>query len=243
MHIYPAIDLREGKCVRLLQGRADQQTTYSDNPVEVAREFIAAGATWIHVVDLDGAFEGSPKNLSIVENLAALNVKIQMGGGVREAATLRRVLEAGVSRAVLGTKACESEQFLTEMVDLFGERVAVGIDAKDGKVAVRGWVDTTAISAFDFAARASQLGVGTIIYTDISTDGMLTGPNLDAQQAMCAAVTPATKVIASGGVSQASDISALVKLSRTSPNLDGVIIGKAIYEKRISVTEAIALTA
>lgn len=237
MTIYPAIDIKGGRCVRLTQGRADQETVYSENPAEVAAEFKKAGAEWVHVVDLDGAFTGESKNLSVVRMIAAVGLKIQLGGGMRSRLAVERALGIGATRIVIGTRAIDSGDFIPEVVRLYGDRVAVGIDAKNGNVAVKGWVDTTATGALALAKQMDQLGVATLIYTDIGTDGMLTGPNLPAQEAMLAAVR--CKVIASGGVSEQSDVSALQRLSQRYPNMDGVIIGKAIYEKRVDVAEAL----
>ncbi|MDX2187445.1 MAG: 1-(5-phosphoribosyl)-5-[(5-phosphoribosylamino)methylideneamino]imidazole-4-carboxamide isomerase [Opitutaceae bacterium] len=238
MTIYPAIDIKGGRCVRLTQGRADQETVYSENPAEVAAQFKRAGAIWVHVVDLDGAFSGESKNLSVVRSIASLGLKVQLGGGMRNRLSVERALGIGATRVVLGTKAAESPDFVAELVKVFGEKIAVGIDAKNGKVAVKGWVDTTATSALDLAKRMDSLGVRTIIYTDIGTDGMLTGPNLAAQEAMLKNVS--CGVIASGGVANQSDIPALAALGRGHANLDGVIIGKAIYEKRVDVAKALA---
>ncbi len=237
MIIYPAIDIKSGRCVRLLQGRADQETVYSENPAEVAAHFKKAGATWVHVVDLDGAFTGESQNLSVVRAIASLGMKLQLGGGMRSRLAIERALGIGATRVVIGTRAAESEAFVAEMVKVFGERIAVGIDAKNGQVAVKGWVDTTGTGALALAKRMDEIGVGTLIYTDIGTDGMLTGPNLEAQRAMLETVK--CRVIASGGVSQQSDVGALNALAKAHSNLDGVIIGKAIYEKRVDVAEAI----
>src|SRR5436190_10196617 len=189
MTIYPAIDIKGGRCVRLTQGRADQETVYAENPADVAAQFRAAGSTWIHVVDLDGAFAGEPQNLTAVQAIAALGMKVQLGGGLRTRAAVERALGFGVTRVVIGTRAAESEAFVRELVQAFGDKIAVGIDAKNGMVAVKGWVDTTNTGALTLARRMDALGVRTLIYTDIGTDGMLTGPNLAAQAAMLGAVT------------------------------------------------------
>lgn len=239
MTIYPAIDIKGGRCVRLTQGRADQETVYHENPADVAALFKAAGSAWVHVVDLDGAFAGEPQNLAQVAAIVALGMKVQLGGGMRTRATVERALASGVSRVVVGTRAAESESFVGELVQAFGAKVAVGIDAKHGRVAVKGWVDTTGTDALGLARRMDQLGVATLIYTDIGTDGMLTGPNLAAQEAMCAAVKAA--VIASGGVSRREDVVNLLDVKKRRPNLDGVIVGKAIYEKRVELADLLAL--
>ncbi len=239
MIIYPAIDIKGGRCVRLLQGRADQETVYSDHPAEVAAGFRAAGSTWVHVVDLDGAFQGEPHNLESVRAIAALGLKVQLGGGLRTRAAVERALGLGVSRVVIGTRAAESEAFVGELVQAHGDKVAVGIDARDGQVAVKGWVATADLSALALARRMAALGVRTIIHTDIGTDGMLVGPNLAAQQAMLAAGN--FNVIASGGVSRREDVGQLAGLARRHPNLDGVIVGKALYEKRVELRDLLAL--
>jgi len=238
MILYPAIDIKGGRCVRLLQGKADAETRYFDDPVEPAKHWQAAGAQWIHVVDLDGAFTGNPQNLDALGRIAALGVPVQFGGGMRSADNVRAALEAGASRVVVGTRACADADFVRELARGFGEKVAVGIDAKDGKVAVKGWVDVTEKTALELAREVAAMGIQTIIYTDISTDGMLTGPNLAAQREMCEAV-PA-HIIASGGVSQPEDITALAALAGELPNLHGVIIGKALYEGRVDLAKALA---
>ncbi len=239
MEIFPAIDLRGGRCVRLLQGRADAETEYFRDPVEAARLWKEKGASWIHVVDLDGAFAGLPANWNSIERIVALGVRVQTGGGFRDLATVSKAVEAGVSRVVIGTKAFESEDFVQEAVKQFGERIAVGIDARDGKVAIKGWVDTTEMLAIEMAKRVADIGVQTIIYTDISTDGMLTGPNFQAQKEMLEAVPCA--VIASGGVARREDIVELAKLAKTHPNLAGVIVGKALYEGKVELDDLIHL--
>lgn len=237
MTIYPAIDIKDGRCVRLTQGRADQQTVYSENPAGVAAQFKAAGSAWVHVVDLDGAFSGESQNLAAVREIVATGMRVQLGGGMRSREAVERALALGVSRVVIGTRAAESEDFVRELAGDFGDKIAVGIDAKNGMVAVKGWVDTTGLSALELARRMDALGAGTIIYTDIGTDGMLTGPNLAAQEAMLNAVK--CGVIASGGVSRQEDVGALGALAGRYANLDGVIIGKAIYEKRVDLAQAL----
>jgi phosphoribosylformimino-5-aminoimidazole carboxamide ribotide isomerase len=239
MTIYPAIDIKGGRCVRLTQGRADQETVYAENPADVAQEFRAAGSAWVHVVDLDGAFQGEPQNLGVVQAIAGLKMRVQLGGGLRSREAVERALSFGVSRVVIGTRAAESEQFVGDLVQRFGDKVAVGIDAKNGQVAVKGWVDTTELDALKFARCMADLGVKTIIYTDIGTDGMMTGPNLTAQEAMLNAVK--CDIIASGGVSQRSDVVALAELGKRYPNLNGVIVGKAIYERRVELADLLTL--
>jgi phosphoribosylformimino-5-aminoimidazole carboxamide ribotide isomerase len=241
MTIYPAIDIKAGRCVRLTQGKADQETVYSLNPAEVAEQFKKEGSAWVHVVDLDGAFLGEPQNLETVKAISAVGLRVQLGGGLRTRAAVERALGFGVGRVVIGTRAAESAEFVSELVNAFGEKIAVGIDAKNGQVAVKGWVDTTDMGALELAKRMAGLGVRTIIYTDIGTDGMLTGPNLTAQAALAEAVAAeGAQVIASGGVSQLADVVALAGLAKAHANLHGVIIGKAIYEKRLTVAQALA---
>ena len=239
MTIYPAIDIKSGRCVRLTQGRADQETVYSENPAEVAAAFKQAGSAWVHVVDLDGAFAGEPANLDKVAAIVAVGMKVQLGGGLRTRASVERALGAGVSRVVIGTRAAESEAFVAELVAAFGDRIAVGIDAKNGQVAVKGWVDTTGTSALGLAQRMDKLGVKTLIHTDVGTDGMLTGPNMAAQEAMASAVS--ANVIASGGVSRREDVVRLAELQKRRPNLEGVIVGKALYERRVELPDLLAL--
>jgi len=225
--------------VRLIQGKADQQTVYAENPVLVAEGFKEAGSGWVHVVDLDGAFDGEPKNLDTVKAITATGLRVQLGGGLRSKQSVERALAMGVSRVVIGTRAAESESFVAELVASFGDKIAVGIDAKDGNVAVKGWVDTTNTGALTMAKRMDDIGVSTLIYTDIGTDGMLTGPNLVAQEAMLKTVR--CRVIASGGVSVRDDVSNLNNLAKKYPNLDGVIVGKAIYEGRVQLPDLLAL--
>jgi phosphoribosylformimino-5-aminoimidazole carboxamide ribotide isomerase len=241
MIIYPAIDIKGGRCVRLEQGRADRETVYALDPTAVAVAYRSSGSAWVHVVDLDGAFGGEPKNGPLVAAIAALGLKVQLGGGLRTRAAVEQAFSLGVSRVVLGTRAAENPAFIEELVRDFGEKIAVGIDAKDGRVAVKGWVDTTATSAAGLATRMEAAGVRTLIYTDIGTDGMLTGPNFAAQEAMLAAVR--CGIIASGGVSRREDVAQLAAMKKRHPNLDGVIVGKALYEHRVELTDLLAIAA
>jgi len=230
MLLYPAIDLMGGQAVRLKQGRASEKTVYSDDPVAVAGEWEARGGDWLHIVDLDAAFSGKHANLEIVRDIcAAVSIPVQMGGGMRDEESIRAALEAGVTRAVIGTKAAEDPEFVRRSVARFGgEHIAIGIDARDGKVAVKGWAETTGVDALKLAAELGQAGIGALIYTDIATDGMLQGPNLPAMTAMVAAAR--CPVIASGGVSSADDIAALGRIA----GLSGVIIGKALFDGLIT---------
>lgn len=225
MLLYPAIDLMGGQAVRLRQGRAEDKTVYSDDPVSVALEWAARGGDWLHVVDLDAAFTGEQSNLELVRRMAgAIGIPVQLGGGIRDEAAIRRALDAGVARVVVGTRAAAGDDFLAQAVRRFGgEKIAVGIDARDGFVAVRGWTEGTKIKASDLAKQAGEWGVGAVIYTDIATDGMLQGPNIK----FVASIVTETKapVIASGGVSSASDLCAL----RGIEGLSGAIIGKALF--------------
>lgn len=238
MTIYPAIDIKSGRCVRLTQGRADQETVYSENPAEVADGFRKAGSAWVHVVDLDGAFAGEPRNLEKVAAIVALGLKVQLGGGLRTRDSVKRALDMGASRVVIGTRAAESESFVDELVREFGAKVAVGIDAKNGQVAIKGWVSTTGTNVEALARRMDSIGVQTLIHTDVGTDGMLTGPNYAAQEALCRSVK--ARVIASGGVSRMDDVKNLRKLAERYANLEGVIVGKALYEGRIGIGELLA---
>jgi phosphoribosylformimino-5-aminoimidazole carboxamide ribotide isomerase len=234
--IFPAIDLKGGKVVRLQQGRADAETVYSDDPVAVAKRWEDEGARYLHVVDLDGAFAGEPRNWDLVQEIIkVVQIPVQLGGGLRCRAHVQEALDMSVTRVVLGTKACDSPDFVSALVDDFGPRIVVGIDARDGFVAVKGWTERTKLSAIEFAGQINQLGVSNIIFTDVSTDGMLAGPNYPAISSVCAAVT--CNVIASGGVSSLEDVRRLQHLTEERPNLVGVIIGKALYDGRVDLKE------
>ena len=235
MLILPAIDLKDGKCVRLLQGKADHVTVYSEDPVAIARQWEEQGGQYLHVVDLDGAFSGEPKNWSWVSRIAAsVKIPIELGGGIRTMKQIQEALLLGVDRVVLGTKAL-SETFLDQAFREFGsERLVVGIDAQNGRVAVSGWTQQTELSAVDFARKVFKLGTYRVIFTDISTDGMLSGPPVESVRRLCEAV--GCFVIASGGVGSLDDIEKLRQLKL--PNLEGVIVGKALYEKKFTLKEA-----
>ncbi|MGD0016254.1 MAG: 1-(5-phosphoribosyl)-5-[(5-phosphoribosylamino)methylideneamino]imidazole-4-carboxamide isomerase [Verrucomicrobiia bacterium] len=234
MIIYPAIDLKDGKVVRLQQGRANAVTVYSDDPAAMARRWAGDGAQWLHVVDIDGAFTGEPRNWDSVRTiLGAVQIPVQLGGGLRTRERVAAALAMGVTRVVIGTKACESPEFVSALVKEFGNRIAVGIDARDGFVAVKGWIEKTKWTTIEFAQQIDRLGVETIIFTDVSTDGMLRGPNIAAVSAACGAVR--CDVIASGGVSQVEDVRRLQAISTERPNLIGVIIGKALYDGRVAL--------
>jgi phosphoribosylformimino-5-aminoimidazole carboxamide ribotide isomerase len=236
MIIYPAIDLRSGRCVRLFQGKADQETVYFEHPVEPARSWKDAGATHLHVVDLDGAFAGASANLDAVSSILQVDgLKVQLGGGMRDETAIERALNLGLSRVIIGTRACEEPEWIGSLVEKFGaEKIVVGIDAKDGMVATKGWVETTRTDAVELAKRLQAMGLRWIIHTDVATDGAMKGPNLDAQKKMADSV-PGCQVIASGGVTQESDVDNLRSLSANHPNLEGVIIGKALYEGTVNL--------
>ncbi|NJK91786.1 MAG: 1-(5-phosphoribosyl)-5-[(5-phosphoribosylamino)methylideneamino]imidazole-4-carboxamide isomerase [Blastochloris sp.] len=237
MLILPAIDLMGGEVVRLLQGKAEQKTVYSQDPVSVARRWEREGGDYLHLVDLDAAFGGELANLELVSEICqALHIPCELGGGMRTLEAIERAIQAGVARVVIGSRACESLDFVRDAVKAFGgERIAVGIDAKDGKVAVKGWVELSDWGALDLAGAVVALGVQTIIYTDISTDGMLAGPNLKAQAEMVEAVP--IQIVASGGVSSLEDIRQL----KAIPGLYGTIIGKALYDQKVSLNECLSL--
>ena len=234
MIILPAIDLKDGRCVRLRQGRADDATIYSDDPAAMARQWRAQGAQALHVVDLDGAFAGAPKHLDVVRLIVAAmgEIPVELGGGLRTDDDVRRALDCGVARVIIGTRALADAAALQRLVQAHGACIAVGIDARDGRVQVKGWVETSDTRATDLARRAADLGVATIIYTDTATDGMLAGTNVAAMDEMCATV-PSCNVIASGGVSAPEHVRALLDLGRT--NLYGAIVGKALYDGRTTL--------
>ena len=233
MVVLPAIDLKDGKCVRLRQGRADAVTVYSDDPVAQAQAWLAQGAEQLHVVDLDGAFQGEPRHAEVIARIvAAAGVPVEVGGGLRTDAQVERLLALGVARAIIGTRALDSLDALAALVRRFGERIAVGIDARDGFVQVKGWVETTGTRATALAQQVAEAGVRTIIYTDTATDGMLGGPNLTAMREICRAV-PACRVIASGGVSAPEHVLALKALE--CANLFGAIVGKALYDGKTTL--------
>lgn len=234
MDLYPAIDLKGGQCVRLRQGRADAVSVYSSDPASMARRWAEEGGDWLHVVDLDGAFTGHPVHLrEVAAIVAAAGIPVEVGGGIRTDADIRAVLATGVRRVILGTRACENPESLAALSAAFGDALAVGIDARNGKVQVKGWVETTDVMAVDLAWKVSQAGVRTLIYTDTATDGMLTGPNLEGVRSVCQAVS--CDVISSGGISCARDVAHLRALGL--PNLKGVIIGKALYEGTVHLRE------
>ncbi|MCF6147958.1 MAG: 1-(5-phosphoribosyl)-5-[(5-phosphoribosylamino)methylideneamino]imidazole-4-carboxamide isomerase [Candidatus Kuenenia sp.] len=232
MIIFPAIDLKDGKCVRLTQGKKDEETVFSDNPVDMAKSWEGQGAQYLHVVDLDGAFEGLPKNLSTVEQIVnSIKIPIEFGGGLRTAESVKTVLDLGAERVIIGTKAIDSPSWVGELCSAFPGRIAVGIDAKNGKVAVEGWTFLSEQTAIDLARAVEKSSPSAIIFTDISKDGMLQGPNIESLRELLFAVK--TPVIASGGISSLKDIENLCKLP-----IEGMIIGKALYTGHIKFSEA-----
>jgi len=237
MRIYPAIDILGGKAVRLRQGRKNEATVYGD-PLEMAAKWIGKGAEWLHVVDLDGAFEGSTRNLHVLREMAALlpNSKIQVGGGIRSMPAVDALLDAGIQRVVLGTAAVQDQDFVKTALAARPANVAVGVDARDGNVQISGWTEDSRIAAIDLARRLQDLGARLVIYTDISRDGVLEGPNVEATRAMLECTS--LSVIAAGGISSLVDVRRLAELDHR--NLDGIIIGKALYEGRIQIEEALA---
>ena len=241
MILYPAIDLKDGACVRLRRGEMTEATVYSDQPGAQARAWQEAGCRWLHVVDLNGAFAGRPVNGdAVAEILASARVPVQLGGGIRDMAGVTRWLEAGVRRVILGSAAVKNPALVREACREFPGSVAVGIDARDGIVATEGWAESSGIAALDLALRFEDCGVAAVIYTDIARDGMLGGLNIEATLALAARLQ--TRVIASGGAGSLEDLRALAAESRRSAQpLDGVIVGRALYDGRIDLAEALLI--
>jgi len=235
MRIIPAVDIKEGRCVRLVQGKIDQETVYSNDPLSMANHWDEEGAQTIHVIDLDGAFQGSPINAEIVKNIIySSSVDIQVGGGIRTLETIETYVKAGAYRVILGTVAQQEPEFVEEASRRFPGKIIVGIDAQDGLVAVKGWVEVSQQKATDLAQKMKGYGIAGFIFTDISRDGMLQGPNLESIKTFAEAAQ--LPVIASGGVSRLEDITNLAKLE--SYGVEGMIIGKAFYDKTLSFKEA-----
>ena len=236
MILYPAIDLKDGQCVRLLRGEMDQATVFGDNPAAQAKAFQDAGCEWLHLVDLNGAFAGEPVNGAAVEAiLSATSVPAQLGGGIRDMATIERWLEKGLARVILGTVAVEDPDLVRQAARAFPGKVAVGIDARDGRVATKGWAEETDVMVTDLARRFEDAGVAAIIYTDIDRDGAMQGPNIEATAALARSVS--IPVIASGGVSSLND---LIALKNCGARLDGAISGRALYDGAIDLETALA---
>lgn len=234
--IYPAIDMRGGKCVRLLQGDYDKETVYGDSPFEMAKKFVDQGAAWIHMVDLDGAKDGMRINdRYVLEAAQKLPAKVQVGGGIRSERDVIHYLENGVDRVIIGSMAVSNPDLVLELIRTYGSKIAVGLDAKDGYVAVHGWLETSQIKAVELGKRLAEGGVETFIFTDIATDGMLSGPNIQAAVEMARAT--GKHVIASGGVRSLEDLVALRK--HVGDGVVGAIVGKALYTKQFTVAEAL----
>ncbi|MDM8515278.1 1-(5-phosphoribosyl)-5-[(5-phosphoribosylamino)methylideneamino]imidazole-4-carboxamide isomerase [Desulfobacterales bacterium HSG16] len=240
MIIIPAVDIKNGKCVRLLQGRMEDETIFSNNPGSMAEQWADDGAEIIHVIDLDGAFQKSPKNVeSIKKILERVDVPIQLGGGIRDEDTIRMYIDLGVDRIIIGTEAIKNPALVKNACKVYPGRIIVGIDAKDGMVAIEGWTKTTGTRAVELAKQFEDSGVAAINFTDIHRDGMQTGPNLEQTNALAEAVS--IPVIASGGVSTIEDIKNLLPLE--SNGVTGVITGKALYSKTLDLKEAISVAA
>jgi phosphoribosylformimino-5-aminoimidazole carboxamide ribotide isomerase len=237
MIILPAIDLHDGQVVQLRQGKLEEKTVYSDDALAIAKRWEEEGANGLHIVDLNAAFTGETRNIEIIKRLVhSLNIPVEVGGGIRSAEIATTFIDAGVTRVVLGTRAVESPDLLEKLVKQFGgDRVAVSVDAKDGKVAVKGWTEITTVDALDFIKSVENLGVQTIIFTDIATDGTLQGPNIGALEKILASTR--CHLISSGGVANIEDIKELASL----PNLYGTIIGKALYDGTVDLGEAVAV--
>ena len=240
MIVIPAIDMRGGKCVRLFQGDYAKETVYGD-PVEQALKWEADGAKIIHLVDLDGAKAGHIVNKEIIKEICAtVKIPCELGGGIRCTEDARTAFDLGVARVIIGTIACENPDVAEKFIEQFGaEKIVVGIDAKDGRVATRGWIETSSQDAFDLAKKLHKKGVARIIFTDIATDGALCGPNLNSAKALCE-LLPDCQIIASGGVAKASDVAALAALGMK--NLEGVIVGKALYDGHTTFAELDAVS-
>ncbi|OGV99278.1 MAG: 1-(5-phosphoribosyl)-5-[(5-phosphoribosylamino)methylideneamino]imidazole-4-carboxamide isomerase [Nitrospinae bacterium RIFCSPLOWO2_02_39_17] len=238
MLIIPAIDIKGGRCVRLFQGRMEQETVYSDDPVSVAKKWENEGAEMLHLVDLDGAIAGIPKNKEVISSIIkSIKIPAEVGGGIRNIETVKEYISIGVQKVVIGTSACENPEFVRKACNTFPERIMVGIDAKNGNAAVRGWKDVTETSASVLAKRFEGFGISGIIYTDISRDGTLSGPNIDSIKSFAESID--IPVIASGGVSNINDIKNIMKLKKHG--VTGVIIGKALYSGSVDLREAIKL--
>ena len=236
MKILPAVDIYNGKAVRLLQGNYDNMTVYNDNPVNVAKNFEALGADWIHIVDLEGAKNGTAVNFEIIKKIkSSCNLKCEVGGGIRNFETVERYINSGIDRIILGTSAVTDKNFLVECVKNFGDKIAVGVDIKNGNVAIKGWVENSDLEAISFCEQMQDLGIKFIICTDISKDGAMKGTNISLYETLKSKLN--LNIIASGGVSSIEDVKALTKL-----NLYGAIIGKAYYTGAIDIKEAIEVS-
>jgi phosphoribosylformimino-5-aminoimidazole carboxamide ribotide isomerase len=236
MYIIPAIDLRDGKCVRLIQGDYTRQINYEDNPVKQAKEFIAAGTEWLHIVDLDGAKVGGAVNTDTISAIAALGqLKIEVGGGIRDEAYIRQLLDIGVERAIIGTKAVSDFEWFSEMAEKFHGKIVLGLDARGSKVATHGWMQESTQNLLEFAKEAAKLPLAAIVYTDIDKDGMMSGPNFERTRELVQTVD--VPIVASGGVNQIADIKKLVDI-----DVVAAIIGRSLYEGTLNLTDAIEAT-
>lgn len=233
MRIYPAIDIKDGQCVRLLKGRFDQVTVYGSDPAEMAKKWESLGGEFIHVVDLDGALKGHGVNAAAIRKICeSVSVPVQTGGGIRTIEDIEAKLACGINRVIIGTKAVSNPEFVKAAVEKYGEKIVIGIDAKDGMVAIEGWEKTSEFKAVEFAQKMEKLGVRTIVYTDIATDGTLAGPNVEAMKEMVE--NTGLDVIASGGVGNIAHIKALAPTG-----VEGVITGRALYTGDLALPEAI----
>lgn len=233
MKIYPAIDIKDGKCVRLFKGQFSSVTVYGNSPAETAKKWESLGGEFIHVVDLDGALKGHGVNAEKIKEICeSVNVPVQTGGGIRTMEDIETKFACGIDRVIIGTKAVSDSEFVKRAVDKYGRRIVIGIDAKDGMVAIEGWEKTSDFTAVEFAKKMVAIGVQTIVYTDIATDGTLAGPNIKAMEEMAKAVS--ADIIASGGVGNLSHIKSLV-----TTGVEGVIVGKALYTDKVNLAEAI----
>ncbi|MEI7542106.1 MAG: 1-(5-phosphoribosyl)-5-[(5-phosphoribosylamino)methylideneamino]imidazole-4-carboxamide isomerase [bacterium] len=240
MQIIPAIDVRKGRCVRLIQGDVRDETVYSKEPVEMAKLWQVKGAKLIHVVDLDGAITGSPKNMEIIMKIVkALKVKIEVGGGLRDEEDIKKYVKADVKSVILSTSAIAQDGFLEEMIEKYKDKVVVGVDAKDGYIAVKGWVDVTGIKVIPFLKELEKKGVKKIIYTDINRDGVLKGPNIKGIIKVLKHTR--MRVIVSGGITTLKNIEQIIELDNKYGNIEGIIIGKALYTGDIDLKDAIKL--
>lgn len=234
MIIYPAIDIKGGKCVRLQQGKACDETVFGNDPIEIAQRWESKGAQFLHVVDLDGAFDGTSPNEEIIQGIAkAVSIPIQLGGGIRTMEKINRLLDDyGIHRIILGTAAVENRNLIIKAAENYGNRIAVGIDARQGRAAIRGWVQETDIMAIDLALKMKEIGIDTVIYTDIAKDGMMRGPNLQETKEVIRKTD--MKIIASGGISRLEDLSEIKRIGAA-----GVIVGKALYTGAIKLMDAL----
>jgi phosphoribosylformimino-5-aminoimidazole carboxamide ribotide isomerase len=238
MIIIPAVDIKYGKCVRLVQGRKDDETVFSDDPAAMAQKWAKAGAELIHVIDLDGAFEKSPQNLGAIKKiLQTVDAPIQLGGGIRNEQTVRQFLDLGVERVIIGTEAIHHPEFVARMSEIYPGRIIVGIDAREGRVAIEGWTETTRIKAIDLARRFENCGLAAINFTDIYRDGTQTGPNIEETRRLAEAIE--IPVVASGGVASIQDIHNLLPLETVG--VIGIITGKALYSGTLDFEEALAV--